>query len=335
MWSKKRALSALLPPSSKCSMTRSRCPRGLAARAPATPALSSVARLSQPVSSVQSTWPTGHRIPLRISLPIETMSTGVPCAAKAWMTRARVALHRVGELGEVLALPRRGDVLVLGVGPEVRVVDVEVELVPGGLDPLGHLRSRGEVAVAGGRVDPQAQPHVVQPVVVEDRQRRAGSAAVGEVARRRPPPGARTRGRRRARGSTLDGIWREQPELPDARRRAVVVGDVDLHVARAQRPVQRPVLGPVGLGTDCCWGWHRRERVGVVAGADVGQRRRRARAQRDAEAVERAHAAEVDGDAARPLRWSTTGSTRRRRWRWRPASRWPRWTRSPCPPGRR
>src|SRR5690348_17408910 len=67
-------------------MTRSLWFGGFAARAPATPALSSAARLSQPVSALQLTWPTGHRIPLRISLPIETMSTGVCWAAKAPIT---------------------------------------------------------------------------------------------------------------------------------------------------------------------------------------------------------------------------------------------------------
>jgi hypothetical protein len=45
-------------------------------------------RLSQPVSVLQLTSPTGHRMPLRISLPIETMSTGVPWAANAPITCA-------------------------------------------------------------------------------------------------------------------------------------------------------------------------------------------------------------------------------------------------------
>ena len=67
-------------------MIRSLWPDGFPASAPATPALSSVARLLHPVLAVQSTSPTGHSIPFRISLPIATMSTGVPCAANAEIT---------------------------------------------------------------------------------------------------------------------------------------------------------------------------------------------------------------------------------------------------------
>src|SRR5258708_39958802 len=80
-------------------------PGWLPACAPATPALSSWARLLQPVAVVllvQVRPPTPgpvqpnddqlvssdslHSMPLVISLPMETMSTGVPWAAKAAMT---------------------------------------------------------------------------------------------------------------------------------------------------------------------------------------------------------------------------------------------------------
>ena len=190
---------------------------------------------------------------------------------------------------------------MLGVGPEVRVVDVQVQLVPRRLDPLGHLQVRGQVAVARRRVHPQAQADVVEPVVVEDRQGAAGDAAVGEV---------------RACGLLLGlegqvgaperhdagGHRRERPELTDARRRAVVVGHVDLDVARPQRAVAaasrpaypRAASAAGGLGTGC-------ERVRIGAGADVDQRCRGRIVQGQPEAVERADAAQVDGHAARPL----------------------------------
>ena len=67
-------------------MMSSLCPAGLPAWAPATPALSSWARLSQPPQLVQLISPTGHRMPFLISFPIEVRSTGVPCRANAEMT---------------------------------------------------------------------------------------------------------------------------------------------------------------------------------------------------------------------------------------------------------
>jgi hypothetical protein len=73
---------------------------------------------------------------------------------------------------------------MLRVRPEVEVVDVEIQLVARGLDPVCHSQVGGEVAVARRCLDPQSQPDVVGAVVVENRQRRCGLAVVAEVGAR-------------------------------------------------------------------------------------------------------------------------------------------------------
>ena len=91
-----------------------------------------------------------------------------------------VAAHGVGQCGQILALPRGRGVLVLRVGPEVGVVDVQVHLHPGGHDLSRQREVVREVAVAGGRVDPQAHPYVVRAVVPHDLNGTGGPAPVEE-----------------------------------------------------------------------------------------------------------------------------------------------------------
>ena len=163
-------------------MISSLWPGGFAARAPATPALSRVASASQPRAGAAGRPgrpATGSRCGSRCrSTPCRP---ACPAPAKADDHLLGVRLDGLGELGEVLALPGRGDVLVLRVGPEVRVQDVQVELHPGRPHLPGQLQVAGQVAVAGRRVHPQPQADVVGAVVPHDVDRAARPSVVGEM----------------------------------------------------------------------------------------------------------------------------------------------------------
>ena len=91
---------------------------------------------------------------------------------------ARVVVHLGGQRRQVLR-PRGRDRLLLRIGPEVRVVRVEQDAHAGGLRAARHREHARQVAVAGGRIDPQAQAHPVGAVVGEDPLGQRGAAAVG------------------------------------------------------------------------------------------------------------------------------------------------------------
>jgi len=135
------------------------------------------------------------------------------------------------ELAEILARPRGRDVLVLRVGPEVGVHDVEVDLHPGRTHLPGQGEVHGQIVIARRWVHPQPHPDVVGAVRAHDRDRRAGEAAVGEAGSGREF----LRGERQVRAEChlrRRRVGAEHPELTDAHRRARPALDVDLGVPR-------------------------------------------------------------------------------------------------------
>jgi hypothetical protein len=91
---------------------------------------------------------------------------------------ARVGAHGRGEGGQVLSLPRGRGRLLAGVGPEVGVVQVQQDLHARLVRALGQREGRSLGAVAGRRVGPDPQAHVVGPVLGQDLLDRADLAPV-------------------------------------------------------------------------------------------------------------------------------------------------------------
>ena len=94
--------------------------------------------------------------------------------------RFGIVVHGRGKRREVLPLPGSRYLLMRGIGPEVRVVQVEQELHIGLLDPACHRRHIGKRVEIGRGIDPQAQAHQVHVVVGQDLLGASRAGGVGE-----------------------------------------------------------------------------------------------------------------------------------------------------------
>ena len=192
---------------------------------------------------------------------------------------ARVVVHLRGQRRQVLG-PRGRDRLLLRIGPEVRVVRVEQDAHAGGLRSARHGEHARQVAVAGGRIDPQAQADPVGAVVGEDLLGQRGAAAVG----------VRGAGRR-----LLDG---EREVMADDRRPR---GAARARAARRRRRRRRCAGARCARRAGGGRAARRACRRGrsprcAVRRLDRHARRRRVAREADPEALEPPRPAEVDGD---------------------------------------
>ena len=218
-----------------------------------------------------------------------------------------VGLHGRGELGQVLALPRGRDVLVLRVGPEVGVHDVQVDLHPGRAHAAGQRQVHGQVAVARGRVHPQPHPDVVAPVLLHDRDRALLLAAVGEL---RP-------GREFLRGegqvstevqARCRGVGSVSPELPHADVRAGPAVHGELGVPRLGAAGQRDVHRVPRIQRHVAGGGHGLPVTRLGGDLDGRAGRRAAGVERDAEVAEAANLAQVDHQVPGPRPGAPVGA---------------------------
>ena len=204
--------------------------------------------------------------------------------------------------------PRGRDVLVLRVGPEVRVHDVQVDLHPGRVHLPGQREVAGQVAVAGRRVDPEPDPDVVRARVAGDRHRGAGPAVVAE-------PGAhgeflRGEGQVGAEGQAgRGGVGPVRPELAYAH--------VGVARCRCRRSPRRTCPGCRTAAGSTAGGPGRARRRAARAPAarprragqlDRGRSRRAGRVQREAEIGQRPDLAEVHGQRPGIARGAPVGA---------------------------
>ena len=218
-----------------------------------------------------------------------------------------VGLHGRGELGQVLALPRGGDVLVLRVGPEVGVHDVEVDLHPGRADLAGQGQVGGQVAVARGRVHPEPHPDVVGAVLPHDGDRALLLPAVGELRpgrellRGEGQVSAEVHARRR-------GVGPVGPQLPHADVRPGPAVDGELGVPRLGARGQRHVHRVPGVERDIAGGRHGLPVTRLGGDLDGRAGRRAGGVQRDAQVAERVNLAQVDDQAPGPRPGAPVGA---------------------------
>ncbi len=188
---------------------------------------------------------------------------------------------------------------MLGVGPEVGVHDVQVDLHPGRVDGLGQRQVARQAAVAGRRVHPDTHPHPVGAVVPHDLDRVARAAAIGELSTGREllrgegqVPAKRHLARRRIRP--------EQAELADAHRRARPALDVDLRITGRRAPRERKVHGVARVEGEVRGRPQGRPLARARGELDGGVGRGGGGVECDADAVQRTLLAEVDGQRAFP-----------------------------------